>query len=100
MDKRTKAGKAEWDAFVELAGDATVLSRDEMRRLALMRDSVWAHPMAARVLNAEGYVQASYYWTDAETGVRCKIRPDKLVPVSVGGVAFNIPPAAIRSITR
>lgn len=45
-----------------------------------MRDAIHAHPRARQLLRAPGPVELSAIVTDPETGVRCKLRPDKLVP--------------------
>lgn len=76
--RNTKEGKARWadvEAQAEEAG-ATILRADQWRQIHLMRDSVMAHPVARRALNAGGLVQGSYYWTDPDTGLLCRCRPD------------------------
>lgn len=78
VDKRTTKGKNQWEEFLEDAGDRHVLKHDERRQLELMKDSVWAHPMAARILNAKHHIQASYFWTDSVTEIECRCRPDIL----------------------
>lgn len=90
VDRRTKAGKAEYAEFLEEAEDRYVLTHDDWRQIHLMRDSTMAHPMARTILEAESVVQGSYYWIDPVTDQLCKCRPDLIVtdervtpPVSV-----------------
>ena len=82
VDRRTKDGKAEWADFVAATetGGLTVIAADDRERLAHMRASLYAHPVARNLLTADGDVEASIYWTDPETGELCRCRPDKLVP--------------------
>lgn len=67
--------RAEWTASL---GGRTVLTATEMRKLLLMRASVMAHPFARKLIEAEGDVEASIYWTDPETCLLCRCRPDKI----------------------
>lgn len=55
-----------------------VLTASEHRKVMLMRDSVWAHPFARRLIEAPGHVESSIYWRDPETGELCRCRPDKI----------------------
>lgn len=69
--------QCEWAAGIN---GRLVLTRTEHAKLILMRDSVMAHPFARRLIEAEGAVERSYYWTDAETGQLCRSRHDKAIP--------------------
>lgn len=79
VDRRTKDGKAQWEeavAAAEAAGAELISAADaEMcRRIAAQ---VREHPTARKVF-ATGEAEMSCYWTDRETGVLCKCRPDWL----------------------
>ena len=71
VDKEAKAAwLAEHDKF-------KVLSEDDHKKLNLMFESVMAHGEARALIEAEGLAEASYFWTDEQTGLGCKCRPDK-----------------------
>lgn len=75
FDRRTKEGKeaaAKWEA--ENAGK-TALTPEQMEALTAMRDSVFRHAGAAKLL-AKGEAETSLFWTDEATGLECRIRPD------------------------
>lgn len=76
VDKRTSKGKARYQEFLEEAEGKTVLTYEEARKIRLMVQSTWAHPMAERVLSANKIIQGSYYWIDPVTDLLCKCRPD------------------------
>lgn len=76
-----RATKAFKEAVAELeATGKTVVGFDAWTAALEMRDAVYRHTAAAALLKNPGPVELSGIWTDPETGVRCKIRPDKLVP--------------------
>jgi hypothetical protein len=81
-DWRTKAAReAAEEARAE--GKAPIL-RHEADRIDLMAQAIEAHPQARRILTTEGEVEASIFWTDADTGVECRGRVDKLAATDSG----------------
>lgn len=79
VDRRTKDGKAAWEAFqVEHAGK-TVLADDEAELVHAMAASIALHPYASALMKRQGMNEASYFVEDPETGLRIKARPDRLV---------------------
>jgi len=79
VDRRTKDGKATWEQFVadaEAAG-ADLISADDFATCQAISRQVREHPTARKVF-ANGTPELSAYWTDAETGLLCKCRPDWL----------------------
>ena len=81
VDRRTKAGKAEWLAFqreVDASGQEA-LERDEWDLCLRMRDAVYASETAAGLLRGRGINEGVITWTDEETKLPCKARFDRLV---------------------
>lgn len=83
VDRRTKAGKAEYAEFIERygasieSGEIIELTEDVFAQTLRIRDAVLGHPIAAQLLS-EGRPEVSAYWIDEETGILCKCRPDWL----------------------
>lgn len=65
--------KAEWLAN---NGHRNVLDPETWDQLHRMREAVYAHPAARAALSLPGKAEQSVYWTDKETGVLCRCRPD------------------------
>ena len=79
IDRRTKQGKAEWDAFSTASSGRTVLSRTDADQVMRMGQAVYSHPAAAMLLKQlPGKAETTHMWTDADTGLQCKCRPDWL----------------------
>jgi hypothetical protein len=78
IDRRTKAGKAEWEAFTAAATGRTVLPKADADLVMRMAQSVFSHPAAAMLLALPGKAETTQMWTDAATGLECKCRPDWL----------------------
>lgn len=77
--RNTKAGKEKWAEFEAGLSGQTILTADEGRKVELIYGSVMAHPHARWIAESKGDAEASIYWTDPETGLLCRCRPDKLV---------------------
>jgi exodeoxyribonuclease VIII len=79
INRRTNAGKAEWDVFTTAAGSRTVISREDADLVGKITEGVFAHPAAGGLLGLPGKAETSLFWKDAETGLECKCRPDYLL---------------------
>lgn len=78
FDRRTKAGKEaalEWEAKNQ---GKIGLDQSQMDSITNIQASIRAHTDANRYL-ARGYAELSVFWTDEETGIACKCRPDFMV---------------------
>jgi len=78
INRRTNAGKAEWEAFEVASTGRTVLAKADAELVMRMGHAVFAHPAAAMLLAIPGKAETTHMWTDQATGLRCKCRPDWL----------------------
>lgn len=76
VDKRTKAGKEEWAAFVAENEGKTVISREDYDQIFAMKIQLMKSDKVLELLHGEH--EKTYVWKDAETGEECKIRLDCL----------------------
>ena len=88
IDRRTKQGKAEWEAFTVAASGRTVISRSDAEQVMQMARAVYKHPAAAMLLNLPGAAETTHMWTDEATGLECKCRPDWLT--SDGSIVVDL----------
>lgn len=77
VNRATKIGKETWANFIIENPDKTILSNDDWIKLHISKESVMAHPVARKIFEAKGISERSYFWTDKETGVACRCRPDR-----------------------
>jgi len=85
VDRRTKAGKEEWAAFVEANAGVLVVTADVGDTARRMADSVKANPDAVRLL--AGPRQVCAVWESA--GVLCKGRIDAFQQFEDGSVCLT-----------
>ncbi len=72
--KGTRASKAYKEFAAENEGKE-ILTPAEMAKIAAMGQAVRSHPIASLMLQ-NGTPEVSIQWTDPDTGLRCKGRPD------------------------
>lgn len=77
VDKRTKAGKEIWEAFVAEceAEGARPISAGDLEICNSISEMVRHHPTAKELLGS-GLPEVSMFWEDEPTGTLCKCRPD------------------------
>jgi len=75
VDRRTKAGKQEFEANLMEAGNKILLDNYQMHAIEAMAKSVYANHTAHELLKGAKYEQ-SIFWRDTLTEVQCKARPD------------------------
>lgn len=83
VDRRTKAGKEEYAAWMETVGDKTIVSQDDWIKAAEMVSAQGQSPFVARLLKGEH--EQAFFWTDELTGEACKIRVDCLSTIEQDG---------------
>ena len=76
VDRRTKAGKEEYAAFLESSDGMSIISPDDMKAIHDMQQAMLANKEAFNLLLGEHEVP--FQWTDPDTGEKCKCKPDCL----------------------
>ena len=79
VDRRTKAGREEYDVFLSGVGDRTVVSKDDYDKAMEMVTAVRMNPLALKLLC--GKKEVPFFWTDEYTGEACKCRLDCLTEI-------------------
>lgn len=77
-DRRTKDGKAAYQAFLESNPGKRPLAQDDFDACRRMADAVYAHRAARELLEARTATELSAVWRCPETDVLCKLRADAL----------------------
>ena len=77
VDRRTKAGKEEWAAFLEESEDKEVITPDDFRVIEEMA-AAFDNNLTAQALILGGRHEVPLTWTDTDTGEPCKCKPDVL----------------------
>ncbi len=75
-DRRTAEGKATYAAFLEESEGKDVITDETMTKITEMAEALKENEFAVKLLTGE--YEQSFFWTDAETGEKCKVRPDCL----------------------
>lgn len=75
---RSKAAQDERRVAREAGRVAILLA--EYQRAVAMADAVGSHPIAGPLFKGDGQSEVSAFWTDSDTGVRCRARFDRLNP--------------------
>ncbi len=75
IDRRTSAGKERYKAFQEENAHKILLSHEQFLQLSAMKTAFDQHPQARKFIE-QGKIEQSFYWTDVDTGIQCKARPD------------------------
>jgi hypothetical protein len=87
-DRRTKEGKAIYEAFSKESVGKTVISPEDHETIQDMFSALATHPIAAKLL-MEGRSEMSVFWTDETTKLPCKCRPDR-IPDGDHGVILDL----------
>jgi len=74
VDRRTKAGKQEWEDFTRVHSDKVVVKREDYDKAIAMRESVMQHPAAKALLNRKRMTEVTATWN--HDGIDCKARLD------------------------
>lgn len=79
VDRRTKEGKLEYQAFIEENNGKIMISNDEIEKIKEMAAVVYSNKFAKRLLDGEH--EKSFFWKDQDTEEECKCRPDDIVVI-------------------
>jgi len=79
VDRRKKEGKEIWERFVEENTGKTVISTDDMLKINEMNKAIGNCKLAVKLLTGKGVTEEAFFWTDPETGEKCKIKVDRMV---------------------
>jgi hypothetical protein len=90
VDLRTSIGKHRWADFAAANLGKKVLTADSYAVCLGARESVWRHSTARQLLETAGLVEVSALWRDAETGLPCKARLDKLTALNGWSVILDL----------
>lgn len=79
INRRTNAGKAEWDALLSdcYRNNQTLIDAEDRREIVRLKEAVYAHPSAALLLK-HGRPEQTFAFREPITGAPCKMRPDWL----------------------
>jgi exodeoxyribonuclease VIII len=77
IDRRTKAGKAEYAEFLLRCGGREPIDKESYARALRCAEAVTTHPAASRLLY-DARREVSLFWEDGEYKVPCKARLDAL----------------------
>jgi hypothetical protein len=75
-DRRTKEGKAAWAEFLDSVNGRQIVTAKKFDLAQAMGIAINAHRDGSAALSGEGWIEQTFFWTDPETGFRCKCRPD------------------------
>lgn len=79
VDRRTKEGKAAWEAFCNDNPGKTVVTQGDAEVMHEMEQALERCPLANKLIRGKGTSEEAFFWTDPETGEKCKIKTDRIV---------------------
>ena len=79
IDRRTKAGKEEWERFCQENAGKEIISEADAETMDGMAKAISSNPLASVLLWGKGETEQAFFWKDPETGEDCKIKTDRLV---------------------
>ena len=75
-DRRTKEGKAQWLLFCDQNEGKDIITQEQFEQIDAMRKAMLSTPFVSKLINGDHEI--SYFWTDEDTGLKCKVRPDSI----------------------
>jgi len=75
INRATKKGKEEFKEHQEKARGKLLICEEAFKSIAHVMNGLSRHKQALTLL-ADAQIEKSIYWTDPDTGIQCKVRPD------------------------
>ena len=79
FDRRTKQGKADYEDWLEHNAHKSIITADQMDTATAMTDSLKQSSVAKLLKVNRTLIEASIFYSDAVTGIDCRVRPDFLI---------------------
>lgn len=78
INRRTNEGKAAWEKFVAENAGKTIITADDYNTMKEMEAKLKTVSLARSLLYEDGKSEVPVFWTDPETGEKCKAKLDRL----------------------
>lgn len=78
INRRTNDGKAQWEKFVSDNAGKTIITADDYNTMKEMETKLKTVSLARSLLYEDGKSEVPVFWTDPETGEKCKAKLDRL----------------------
>ena len=88
VDRRTKAGKEEIEAFKAEHSEQTWIDETDFETIKDMYEALMLNEDISKILTAEKRVEVPFFWVDEETGEECKCKAD--IITEIDGVPYII----------
>lgn len=76
IDRRTAKGKEIYTSFLSEAEGKSILDYDAHAQVVLMCQEIHKNKLICKMLYEDSKMEQSIFWTDKETGIQFKCRPD------------------------
>lgn len=82
IDRRTKEGREAYARFVLDSAGKEIISADDFLTICEMAVALRNNPLADKLIYGKGQAEQAFFWTDPETGEKCKIKCDRVVTLN------------------
>lgn len=90
FDRRTKDGKEGYQAFLDAHPGKKHVMAEDVEFISKLRSKIRKHKQAWKLLALPGEAETSIFWTDDETGIRLKCRPDRIIMLGKTPVYISV----------
>jgi exodeoxyribonuclease VIII len=94
FDRRTTKGKEAYEAFAREAVGKRILMTEDVAMFDKLRNTIRQNPDVHKLLALPGQSESSIFWVDEETGIKLKVRPDRLFFIEGHPVHVSVKTAA------